>query len=156
MDLKKLINVASTTAEKVFHKTGEVLPMWHAVKANGQAIIIPSLSDDKDVAVGLVKAFFELEAVEAYVFISEAWILDTTANVDITALQRDGLKDHPDRREVLMFSAENRDGEEQTARRYILRPEHSKAKLTRLVMDDMSQLTSSGRMVKLLSRRNKP
>jgi hypothetical protein len=155
MDLKKLINVAATGAEKIFYKTGRVLPMWHAVKSNGQAIIIPSLSDDKDVAVALVKAFFELENVEAYVFISEAWVLSAPLNTDIAAINQHGLEHHPDRREVLMFAAEDRDGGEQTAYRYILRPEHSKAKLAPLVMDDMTHRTSSGRMVGLL-RRKKP
>ena len=145
---------ASAQAETIFRRTGEVLPMWHAIKADGEQMIIPfAASEDKDMAVSLIKALFELESVETYVFMSEAWILHAGPDADIDGINRRGLSDHPDRREAIMFAAENRDGEEQTACRFILRPEHGKAKLSPLKMDDMKNRTSEGRMVGMLQRR---
>ena len=51
--------------------------MWHAIKADGEQMIIPSPCEDKDMAVSLIKALFELESVETFVFMSEAWISTT-------------------------------------------------------------------------------
>jgi hypothetical protein len=152
MNLKELIQFASAQAETIFRRNGELLPMWHAIKADGEQLIVPSPPcDDKDVSVGLIKALFELENVETYVFMSEAWMLRTTT--DGVPRGNDSLEHHPDRREAIMFAAENRDGEEQTACRFILRPENGKAKLSPLKMDDMKNRTSEGRMVGLLRRR---
>jgi hypothetical protein len=157
MTLKDLIAFASAQAETIFRRNGELLPMYHAITADGQNVVIPQPGVDKDFAVGLVKAAFELQNVETYVFFSEAWRLDTTRerDPDMSGIVRNGLEDHPDRREIVAFSAENRDGEMLTACRYILRPEHGKAKLSPLEFDDMSNVTSSGRMVGLLKRREK-
>ena len=155
MDLKELIAFANASAETIFRRTGELLPMWHCIKSNGEQMIIPSPCDDKDVAISLIKALMELEDVETYVFMSEAWMLQTEGDADIDQINRRGLSEHPDRREAIMFAAENRDGEEQTACRFILRPEHGKAKLSPLKMDDMRGRTSEGRMVGMLQRREK-
>jgi hypothetical protein len=47
-----------------------------------------------------------------------------------------------------MFAAENRQGEMLTGHRYILRPEHGKARLSPLTMNKFA--TSEGRTVGLL------
>ena len=154
MNLKDLVTFASAQAEKIFRQTGVLLPMYHAFKSNGDQFVIASPDiHDKDVAVGIVKAKFDTEDVESYVFMSEAWVLEQAAvgGPEIERAMQHGLSEHPDRREVIAFSAENRDGQMQTARRYILRPEHGKAKLTPLKLDDMVSITESrGRMVGLL------
>ena len=157
MTLKELIEFASAQAEIIFRRTGMVLPMWHAIKANGQTLILsPPDLENKDLSVALVKAAFEIENVVQYVFLSEAWELATTVerDPDIEKAACHGLEHHPDRREILMLAAENNEGEEQTAHRYILRPEHGKAKLAPLIMDDMTGRKSSGRMVGLLRKNN--
>jgi len=151
MNLKELIEFADSQAVKIFRHTGQLLPMWHAFKSNGEQLVLPQPSDDKDKAAKLIAALFELENVETYCFMSEAWILHTTMERD--PVLPSSLEHHPDRREAIMFSAENREGDSQTARRFILRPEHGKAKLAPLQMDDMANVTSEGRMVGLLSRR---
>lgn len=152
MILTELIEFASAQAEKIFRTTGVIYPMWHAIKANGEQLIMrhPDIPE-KDLAVALVKVQFELEDVVTYVFISEAWILHTTEERD--PVIPTSLEFHPDRREAIMFSAGDDKGQEQTARRYILRPEHGKAKLAPLIMDDMTNLSSSGRMVGLLRKK---
>jgi hypothetical protein len=154
MDLKSLIEFASTQAEKIFRRAGAISPMYHAIKASGEHAILTPREDDKDVAVAMVKAWFVLNDIDRYVFIDEAWILDTTKGgppIDMAKVRREGLRNHPDRREVVMFAAENKRGEMLTAARFILRPEHGKAQLTPLKINDMTGVESSGRMVGLLN-----
>jgi len=96
----------------------------------------------------------ELNDVDRYVFIDEAWTIDNRKGnlpeIDIKKAYREGIRNHPDRREVIWFNAENRRGEMLTASRFILRPEHGKATLAPLRIDDMTDVQSSGRMVGLL------
>jgi len=154
-DLKALIKGASKNVETIFRKTGELLPMYHAVNRYGQTMIVPQPDPDKDVSVALIKLLFAEEEVAYYCFISEAWMLDASKGVpkvDIAKIARQGLEYHPDRREIIGFSAESRDGGAQTARRFILRPEMGKPTLSPLIMDDMKGRTSEGRMVGLLTK----
>jgi hypothetical protein len=117
-DLKSLIEFASTQAEKIYRKTRVIHPMFHAISTSGEnKILTPSL-DDKDMAVAMIKAWFVLEDIAVYVFIDEAWILDTRKGgpeIDMEKVRREGARNHPDRREIVMFSAENRRGEMLTA-----------------------------------------
>lgn len=152
MQLKDLIEFASAQAEKIFRSSGKLLPMYHAFKSNGEQLVFNSPPGNKDVSVGIVKIIFEKEDVESYVFMSEAWMVSTTPDhePDLEAMMRRGLEYHPERREVIAFSAEDREGNAQTAFRFILRPEHGKARLTKLALDDMTNRESAGRMVGLL------
>jgi hypothetical protein len=154
-DLKSLIEFASTQAEKIFRKTGVLYPMYHAISSIGETKILTPKLDDKDLAVAMVKAWFEIENIDRYCFIDEAWILDDRKGnlppQDWARIRREGLSNHPDRREVIMFSAENRRGEMQTATRFILRPEIGKPSLSPLKIDDMTDVESEGRMVGLLN-----
>ena len=154
-DLQALIRIASKGAEGIFRKTGELLPMYHAVTSYGQTMIVPQPDPNKDVSVALIKLLFAEEDVAYYCFISEAWMLAAAKNVpavDIAKIARQGLEYHPDRREIIAFSAESRDGQAQTARRFILRPEMGKPTLSPLIMDNMEGRTSEGRMVGLLTK----
>ena len=151
-DLKWLVEFSSEQAEKIFRQTGQLLPMYHAILPDGHHQVIPAPDTDKDVAVALIKAAFELMNVDTYIFMSEAWMLIAPNETpDLAKIARRGLEHHPDRREIIMFQAENRRGERQSASRFILRPEHGKARLAPLKMDDMSKFgKSEGRMVGLL------
>jgi len=158
-DLKELIEFASSNAETIFRKQDEFLPMWHAVSGDGDALVIvaPDFTDDKDTGIAMVKKAFELNNVECYVFVSEAWVLETKdprADATIKKAMREGLANHPDRREVISFIAENNDGEMRTAHRYILRPEIGKPKLSPLVLNEAFD-QASGRMTGLLKQRDK-
>ena len=133
-DLKSLIEFASEQAEKIFRKQGVLYPLYHAIKRNGDTVILTPEMENKDIGVAMVKAWFEIEDIDRYVFMNEAWILDdrkqTLPPQDWPKIQREGLRNHPDRREVILFAAENRRNELQTATRYILRPESAKPKLS--------------------------
>jgi len=152
-DLKSLIEFASKNAEKIFRKQGAIYPMYHAIDARGEHKILTPQMDDKDVSVAMVKAWFALEGIDRYIFIDEAWILDTSksgAEIDLEWIKRHGVRNHPDRREVVMFAAENRKGERLTAKRFILRPEVGKPTLSPLTIDEVFD-HSEGRMVGLLN-----
>jgi hypothetical protein len=154
-DLRSLIEFASKQAEKIFRIQGAIHPMYHAIKADGQQIIFNAPDDDKDVSVAITMAAFELENVDRYVFIDEAWVVDTRGtdqDLDMDYVNRYGLRDHPDRREVVTFFAENRRGERMQGTRYILRPERGKPSLSPLKIEDMTGSKSEGRMVGLLRR----
>jgi len=153
-DLKSMIEFASAQAEKLFRAQGILYPLYHCIKTNGDTVILPAVSADKDLSVAMTVAWMQLNDVDRYVFMDEAWMLDDRRGqlgLDMEKIQREGIRNHPDRREAVMFSAENRRGEMLTARRFILRPEIGKAKLAPLQLDPKYD-HSEGRMVGLLNR----
>ena len=156
-DLRALIEFASERIEMIFRKSGVIHSMYHAIAADGKHELISPASDDKDIAVALMRAAFELRGIDRYVFCDEAWIIDTSKSgrtiteAEWAKIRREGLRNHPDRREIVMFSAENRRGEQLLASRYILRPEHGKATLMPLAFQEIFD-KSEGRMVGLLKK----
>ena len=154
IDLKSMIEFASVQAEKLFRKDGVLYPLYHAITATGDTVILNPPPGDKDLSIALIKAWFELNEIDRYVYIDEAWIVDDRRNqlgLDLDEVRRTGVRNHPDRREIVMFSAENRRGEQLTAKRFILRPEIGNAKLAPLDIDKPYE-HSEGRMVGLLKR----
>ena len=154
VDLKSLIKFASAQAEKLFRKQGALYPLYHAIKRNGDTVILTPKTDDKDIGVAMMVAWMQLNDVDRYVFMDEAWIVDSTQSgveLDVAKALREGVRNHPDRREAVMFSAENRRGEQLTAKRFILRPETGRPTLAPLVIDEPFGY-SEGRMVGLLRR----
>src|SRR3981189_903551 len=110
-DLKSMIEFASAQAGKLFRRQGIIYPLYHAIDANGKTTILPALDRDKDMSVAMTKAWFAINDIDRYVFMDEAWILDDRdgrMGIDIAKANREGIRNHPDRREIVMFSAENR------------------------------------------------
>lgn len=153
-DLKSLIEFASKQAEKLFRLQGILYPLYHCIKANGDTVILNRMPGDKDLSVAMMIAWMHLNDVDRYCYMDEAWIVDDRRGqlgLDIERVKREGVKNHPDRREIVMFSAENRRGEQLTAKRFILRPEIGKPTLSPLEIDEPFD-HSEGRMVGLLRR----
>jgi len=159
MTLHEFITGCSDAAAKVFHLRGHLSPMWHAVTRAGEHLMTPSPSDDKDTAVALMRAMFELSDVVRYVFIDEAWQVEVARrpgeDVDaLTARSRKlggSLKDHPDRVEIVVLNGEDEIAGICVARRVIHRPPHGKAYLGPLEI--ATPASSEGRMVGLLPQR---
>ena len=148
-DLKSMIEFASEQAEKLFRLQGVIYPLYHCIKANGDNAILNKMDADKDLSVAMTVAWMQLNDVDRYVYMDEAWIVDDRRNqmgLDIEKIRREGIKNHPERREIVMFSAENRRGAQLTAKRFILRPEIGKPKLAPLEIDPPFE-HSEGRMV---------
>ena len=156
--LRAMIEECSSRIEIVFQRQGEVRPMWHCVTSEGEEMAMappPFLS--KDLAVTLMQAFFELKDVVRYVFVNEAWILQMTVDSDEAAaslarVNEEGLANHPDRIEVVMFAGEDENGM-LTAQRVIERPAGRKPRLGPLEFPDLTGVRSEGRMVGLLPQR---
>ncbi len=152
-ELREMIEHASDWADKQFRKSGTILPIYHAVTRNDEQLITGTPHDDKDVAVAMIRALFALQDVVRYVFVNEAWTLErrpTPSPAEMEEIARHGLSDHPDRREVVMFFAEDNRGNCLQAHRCILRPQHGRATLAPLHVIDMTNAKSTGRMVGLL------
>ena len=155
-DLKSLIEFASMQAGKLFRKQGRIFPLYHCIKADGENVVLNQMDRDKDLGVAMMKAWMQLNDVDTYVFFDEAYILDDRRGqlgIDMEKVRREGISQHPDRREIVMFAAENRRGEMLTARRFILCPEIGKPTLAPLVIDTQFD-HSEGRMVGLLKMEN--
>jgi transcriptional regulator with XRE-family HTH domain len=159
MTLQEFVTGCSEAAANVFQLRGHISPMWHCVTRAGEHMITPSPSDNKDTAVALLRAAFELHDVVRYVFIDEAWQVNVTGRLgeDAEALSARGrklggtLQDHPERVEVLLLAGEDETAGMCTARRVIIRPPHGKAYLGPLEIDTPG--FSEGRMIGLLPQR---
>jgi hypothetical protein len=136
--LRLMLDEASEWSVQQFAKTGEILPMWLVVHGNGEVAVRPGQLEHKDTEAVLMRAYFLLVRARRYLFVDEAWIGHAAADdqAEFERLQRYAslgrLEDHPDRREAVMYAGEDMNGESVLAHRYILRPEHGKAKLAPL------------------------
>jgi hypothetical protein len=146
--LLDLVEMISNAADSEFAARGAVPATWVAVTAAGEKMVQRPPTDDKDFNAALMRALFEAADVVRYVYVDEAWTLTSTSKEAIARASREGLADHPDRREVLMITGEDRDAGQVMTHRDILRPKRGKAHLGPLVRDDFPQ--SEGRMVGLL------
>ena len=149
--LQELFDIAAANAARMFNEDPdhEVLPMWHAVQGNGEHMLIATpWKDDteKMITVDMLRRVFREHHVKRFAFIVEAWLatLKTKREVD----EGPRPSEHPDRREVLMVTAEDRDGSQIMGVYYILRPEHGPPKLSPL--DVQTYDKTAGRMVGLL------
>jgi hypothetical protein len=148
--LRQLIEVASGASERTFMTTGSFPPTWHMITADGEHLFSGPISHDKDTQVALIRALMIIRNIVRYVFIDEAWILERKEidRAEIDRVYQVGLKDHPDRKEILMFSAEDQSAGMMMGHRDIIRERGRKARLGPLVIDKFDQ--SEGRMVGLL------
>jgi hypothetical protein len=155
-DLREMIEIASDAAEKLFQTRGVIMPMYHCVTADHVHFVAPAPHKDKDIGVAMMRLMFKVKHVVRYVFIDEAWIVDQShtdaaegAKLEAYAA-RHGLANHPDRREIVMFLAEDLAGR-LSAHRFILRPEHGKPTLAPLKFIS-GAAEAHGRMVGLLQQ----
>jgi hypothetical protein len=150
--LKDFIEKASENASQIFNRTGQILPMVHAVTRNGDHVIMQMPPGDKDTSIATVRAWFVLNDVVRYVFIDEAWILETADESTIKALQtaKRSVSQHPQRKEILLLSGEDEKEGHLQIRRYIIR---GKGK-PQLGPVEISQLPyMAGRLAGLLPQR---
>ena len=157
--LRELFNIAAKNAAKMFLESDdhEVLPMWHAVFGNNEHALIAtpwSNQEEKEAVVKGLRKMFAAKQVKRYAFIVEAWIAQVGPSDLDEGVTRGEYKgpppsQHPDRREVLMITAEDRDGSQIIGQYFILRPEHGPPKLSPLEVQPYDQTT--GRMVGLLT-----
>lgn len=155
--LQELFAHAKQQAFLMFHKRGEVLPMWHAVTQDNEHMILatPFDSDDqKDDTMKALRAMFAERKVKMFVFMCEAWTIKLSEPLASRLLLQDiRPSQHEDRREVLRVNAEDGAGNVLSGQFYILRPEHGPATLSPFEQDDDKGMVS-GRMTGLLTKPN--
>jgi hypothetical protein len=139
-DLRAFVEKASRRAEKIFRKTGELHPMWHGVALSGEEMLLPQLSEDRDLNIAMVKAIFAAAPARRYVFIGEAWTAPPGGESDLSV--------HPQRQEVVLFTAEDCQLGSMAAVRKIVRQPGKRPRLEPLEFMDPVQ----GRLAGLLPR----
>lgn len=160
-DLRDMIAFASTGSERLFNKTGVVSPTWHGVTATSEYFELEPPHPNKDMAVAMVRAYFELRDVVRYIFVFESWTLARLISDDeIAFIEQHGVAAHPDRVEVVSILGEDLDAGMLAAHRRIIRPRHRRPYLAPLEMlTDLPHVPrggtfqSHGRMVGFLPAR---
>lgn len=154
--LNEMIEVASRVAEKMLRTKGEVRPMWHAIMADGDNLLVPAPHPDKDTAVALIRALFEIKNVVRYVFVDEAWVVIGRGPIpdEVRAwLGEHGARAHPGRIDAVMFTGEDGEsGKQISSFRRILRPPQGKARLGPMEHYSAGR-EQEGRLIGLLPRR---
>lgn len=145
--IRNLIELGSEYAERRFAEFGEIQPRFIAVTVNSKILYVDfPPTPSRDEGYNLVRELFLAKDVVAYVFIDEAWTaFFEQGEPVISAAER------PDRREVVLISAESEQEGQRYATRAIVRPADSEPYLDALIMSDSSGL--EGRAVGLLARR---
>jgi hypothetical protein len=158
-ELRELLHHASGFAEKMIARKGELSPMWHAIRANGEQFIEPHPMMEKDMANALIRAQFDLLDVVRYIYMGEAWTLVRQAGLpssaaELASIKSDGISKHPDRVEVVMIQGEDKDAGQFMALREIIRT-GNKVKLGPLEITHWpgDGGSSEGRMVGMLPQR---
>lgn len=155
-DARMLIEATSKAAEDIFAEDQQVTPFWQGFTASGDhKVFKPPPGLDKAMCVILVRALFELYDVVCCVFCDEAWVAAATED-DIKALDAwldagNSLETYADRKEVVVFMAEDGNGQ-LTGHRPIDRSGR-KPKLGPLVINDLTGATTEGRLTGMLPRR---
>lgn len=107
--LRKFVEHCARRAEAIFKKQGRVLPMYHAIDRDGQDVVFPSPPvGGKDEQVAAARLMLEACGATRVAFIDEAWALDQgISDLDMKELNRTGLRNHPNRIEVILIAAED-------------------------------------------------
>ena len=153
--LREFVEKASRNIEPIFAARGQVLPMYHIVIGT-EEIVMPAPPTDKETAVHIMKVLFEKSGAHRYVFIDEAWLATEVAPPGQTIDDmRKRMKtmtppsERPDRKEVVIFMAEDETEGYFTAQREITRDADGKGTLGPLVCDKQPDVMM-GRMTGLL------
>lgn len=114
MTLDELLDHAAEWAAKFFDEKGEVHPMWIAITAADERLVIATpweTGKDKDIIIEKLRRFFRERDVVSYALMAESWILE--GNEDEPGIKdymegRKPISQHPNRKEVILVTAEDK------------------------------------------------
>jgi hypothetical protein len=149
MKAETLIKCASGFVEQRMAEHGQIDPFWHVVTTQGEQMIVPPMSDDKDEAVALMRVLLKVVDANLCMFVAEAWQIEVTTAETIPVTEQQRLQ-HPSRKEVVIFQAEDIDGEIM-GHRDIIRDAKGKPTLGPLEIERMQ--VSTGRIIGMLPTR---
>lgn len=117
MNLNELVQHGADFAKFAFEGSGELQPMWITEDNKGQRGIVMTPFDGPNAKTKVVRALresFKRLNIQRYVFIVEAWMLDTRAvdkKVTENVIQGNvAVSDVPERIECIQVVGEDRDG----------------------------------------------
>lgn len=163
MTLRELTEHAADFARKAFKGQGYISPMWVGERPNGERIVIATDMDfnsakEKDAAAAAVRHMLKEKGAAQYFYISEAWMVSSVPGAELPKDEQDKalelarqnrLKEHPDRREVVVVEASN-GTETIMGWFYILRPEHGEPSLSPFEYGPQG-VQSTGRLANMLN-----
>ena len=155
--LEEWIKQISEIVGQIFAAKGRVAPIFHII-INDAAFLMPVEMSDKEATFAVARAVIQQSGASRYLFISEAWMHTAPSDIskaELRRMQRDGLERHPDRREVVNYQAEDRDGGGASAHQFILRPEVCRPTLSPLHFNEMTPGQSRGRMANMFGEKTR-
>ena len=152
LPLRRSVLLAAKRASQIVEKHGHIsAPIWHAIKSDGQPLVIGQFTPDRETQLVLLRTLFELQNVVRYIAVCEAWV----AKVDLPAgseePKRGAAVNHPNRYEVLLIHGEDIREGLLIAQRKITRDDRGRPTLGELIID--SHDDCSGAMIGLLPRK---
>jgi hypothetical protein len=162
MTVRMLIECTSGAMATRFKNVGKISKMYHIVADTGEHYVVPMPPlDDPDLLAKLARMLMQHLNAVAYVHMDEAWTLPKDklpqTREEADKIFSAGISEHPDRVEIVVFTAEDQTGLTM-AHRDIIRPQRGKAKLGPLIFDTDDGSTMSGgawegRLVGMLPQR---
>jgi hypothetical protein len=153
--LREFVEMASAKIDIIFKAQGEVRPMYHFV-IGAEDVVLPAPPVGKDEAVAIMRTIFKKTGTHRYVFIDEAWSAIEVASPGQTIDDmRKKMKTltppskRSDRKEVVIFFAEDETEGYFAAQREIIRDADGKGTLGPLEYDNQPSVMM-GRMTGLL------
>ncbi|MEY9235434.1 hypothetical protein ABIF78_007757 [Bradyrhizobium japonicum] len=146
--LRQFVEHVAKNVSRLFDKQGHLLPMYHAIDANGNEVIFVSPSHDKDRALAMARQSLADMGATRVAYIDEAWVIDDPEGLaDIDKIEREGVRRQPGRKEAIIISVEDATEGLILARREIIR-HGNRAILGKLMIEEHGHV--EGRMVGLL------
>jgi len=151
--LEEFVREVDERIVTIFKEAGVVHAMWHVVPRKGKEIFVPSPTvKNKAILDKVMRAFFDKIDSVRFVLINEAWTLVGSDDDELHDAMLTGLEDHPDRVEILCYTAEDEMGRV-VGMRSIIREEGEKPKLGPLTVERVK--ASEGRFVGMLPQRGR-
>jgi hypothetical protein len=150
--LLHMIKTASRNIEQIFGVAGSVAAMWHWVTADGDEVVALAPPVPKDAAIVIMRQVLADDEAVAVLFIDEAWTFTTSDKSEAQAWLASGrdASQHPNRREIVHFLAEDDSGQ-LIGLRNIYRTPGRPPRLGPLSIE--ASFAPAGRMASLLPRR---
>lgn len=167
--LERLVRKVAILAGQKFEQGAGLHPFFYGIQDDGKRFIFDPyalglLPYDMDYDGALKQAIsncaemlFAMHKVKRYVYVSEAWMLTYDKNVtpeEIEKAMKEGVSNHPKRVEVIIFQAEDMDGNAISGVQSIVRPSLGQPYLDDdLKLEDATKWESTGRFTHMLAFR---
>lgn len=150
---RKLMDHMIAFARSAFEETGQLMPMWHLVDAQGQSSIYmtPFNGDDEKTLTGtFIRAMVKKHNAIRIGFMSETWVASYPEGTSEKDAQKIMPSEHPERKEALYLTCEEIDGTNYSAFIDISRDADGKGILGKT--DETTMNATTGRFTNFFER----